>query len=94
MQYMLVAKTTQNDSCCPIHTQTCTCTENQIVALHYCYITRAIVVGATSMGRSTVVAFELGDVCFHGIRVWSGVLVIMKYTFVCLQIKQPVEHKE
>ena len=49
------------------------------------------------MGRSTVVAFELGDVCFHGIRflcVWSGVHVIMKCTFVCLQIKQPVEHKE
>ena len=46
------------------------------------------------MGRSTVVAFELGDVCFHGILVWSGVHVIMKCTFVCLQIKQPVEHKE
>ena len=46
------------------------------------------------MGRSTVVAFELGDVCFHGICVWSGVHVFMKCTFFCLQIKQPVEHKE
>ena len=47
------------------------------------------------MRRSTVVAFEFK--LPYGIRflcVWSGVHVIMKCTFVCLQIKQPVEHKE
>ena len=40
------------------------------------------------MGRSTVVAFELGDVCFHGIRflcVWSGVHCTCHYEmYICL----------